>query len=247
MTNAEQHTHWLKFHRFQTRYENIYTPKFNKALKEQVNQFIEIGTMMAITMEPVYRVLVELYFSVTYIWAHRATTNLRKERLTMGFSQRIIDLMKTYYGIDLLNLADDITQTTKDTIQKVLSDAAEQGFGFDEVVKRLQLPDLTSKRARLIARTETVAAANAASNIAARDSHLLIDKIWISAKDNRTRLHHRPPLDGTIIPLNDTFTVGTTQMQFPGDKAGGPAEVCNCRCTHAFIPRRDANGRLIRI
>lgn len=201
---------------------------------------------MAVDAVPIYKVLTDLYLNVSYIWAHRATSNLRKERQTMGFSERIIELMKQYYGIDLLNLADDITQTTKDQIIQVLGDAAEQGFGFDEIVRRLQSPELSRKRARLIARTETVTCANAASNVAARDSHLLMDKIWISARDNRTRPHHRE-VNQSVVGMDDTFTVGVTQMKFPGDKAGGAAECCNCRCTHAFIPRRDASGRLIRI
>jgi uncharacterized protein with gpF-like domain len=245
MTNEEQNIHWLKFHRFQKRYESIYTPQVNKALQQQHEQYIDNGTLMAVNSAPIYKVLHSLYIDSAYIWAHRATANLRKERLTMGFSERIIELMKNYFGIDLLNLAEDITQTTKDVIQAVLSDAAEQGFGFDEIVRRLRSTELTSKRARLIARTETVASANAASNVAAQDSGLIMDKIWISAKDRRTRLHHRE-VDEHIVAMHDTFTVGFTQMKFPGDKAGGAEECCNCRCTHAFIPRRDANGRLLR-
>lgn len=232
MTNAEQRQHWLQFHRFQRRYENIYTTKFNAALKEQIKAFTETGTLMAVEFSPIYNVLQNLYFTIPSIWAARATREARslKERMPMGFSQRIIDLMKIYYGIDLLNLADDLTQTTKDVIQRVLSEAAEEGFGFDEVVRRLQIPELTSRRARLIARTETVGAANAASNIAAKETGLLMDKIWISARDNRTRPHHRQ-VNQSIVPMNDTFTVGSAQMQFPGDKAGGAEECCNC-----FLP-----------
>ena len=245
MTNEEQNIHWHKFARFIKRYENIYTPQVNQALKEQHNQFIENGTLMAVTSEPIYKVLRSIYIEIPYIWAHRATANLRKERMTMGFSERIIELMRQYFGIDLLNLSENITQTTKEIIQRVLTEAAEQGFGFDELVRRLKSPELTVKRARTIARTETVAAANAASNIAAQDTGLVMDKIWISARDNRTRLHHRQ-VNQNVVGMDDTFSVGFVQMKFPGDKAGGPSEVINCRCTHAFIPKRDERGRLIR-
>lgn len=246
MTIEEQNIHWLKFHRFQKRYESIYTPKFNAAIQEQNNQFIEYGTLMGVDSMPLAKVLRSLYIDVPYIWAHRATANLRKERMTMGFSERIIELMRQYYGIDLLNLADDLTQTTKDVIQAVLNQAATEGFGFDEVVRRLISPELSVRRARLIARTETVAAANAASNIAAQDSGLLMDKIWISARDERTRLAHKI-VNQSVVGMQDKFTVGGELMTFPGDKAGGPDQCINCRCTHAFIPKRDANGRLIRL
>lgn len=248
MTNEEQHTYWLKFHRFQQRYEGIYAPKFNAAIKEQIKQFTDTGTLMAVTIEPIYKILHEVYFTIPPIWAATSTVQIRrlKARMPMGFSQRIIDLMKQYYGIDLLNMADDITDTTKSLIQDVLSLSAEQGFGFDEVVRILTDNGFHPTRGRLIARTETVAAANAASNIAAKETGLLMDKIWISARDNRTRPHHRT-VNQAIVGMDETFTVGSHQMNFPGDKAGGAEECCNCRCTHAFIPRRDSNGRLIRI
>lgn len=245
MTNEEQTQHWLKFHRYQQRYEGLYTPQFNKAIQTQNKQFTDTGTLMAVDSTSMLKPLHDLYFESAYIWAHRATADLRKERLTMGFSARIVELMKQYYGIDLLNLADDLTRTTKDEIGRVLAQAATEGFGFDEVVKRLTDPSLTRARARLIARTETVASANAASNVAARESKLLVDKIWIAARDNRTRQHHRE-VNQSVVGLNDKFVVGGFLMDFPGDKAGGAAEVCNCRCTHAFIPRRDERGRLIR-
>lgn len=247
MTNAEQTTHWLKFHRFQQRQENIFTPKFNKALREQVKEFTETGSLFFISPAPVYKALHELYFTVPAIWAARSTLEIRrlKERMPMGFSQRIVDLMKEYYGIDLLNLADDITQTTKDVIQRILSQGAQDGLSFDEMVKQMLAIDFNAKRARTIARTETVAAANAASNIAARDTGLVMDKIWISARDNRVRPHHRQ-VNQSIVGMNETFTVGDSKMQFPGDKQGGADECINCRCSHAFIPRRDSRGRLIR-
>jgi len=228
----EQNEYWHKWNRFQLRHEGIYTPKYNKALREQINQFIEAGTLMAVDSAPIYKVTLELYTTVSPIWAAASTLNLRRQkaRAPMGFSQYIVDQMAIYYGIDFLNMSDNITQTTKDTIQAVLNQAALEGFGFDEVVRRLQSTELTRFRARLIARTETVGAANAASNIAAIKTGLLYDKIWISARDARTRPHHRE-VNQNVVGMSETFTVGTSQMQFPGDKDGGPNEVCNC-----FLP-----------
>lgn len=250
MTSQQQHDHWLKFHRFQMRYENIYSPLFAKAIREQVNDFTSYGTLTAVQSGPIYKVLYNLYTTIPHIWAASATLDIRqemrkKERMPIGFSERIVQLMKAYYGIDLLNTAEGITETTRELIQAVLTQQATEGFGFDEVVKRLEVANFPATRGRLIARTETVAAANAASNIAAKDTGLVMDKIWIAARDNRTRLHHRE-VNQAIVGMNDDFTVGSSLMAFPGDKRGGAAEVCNCRCTTGFIPRRDSNGRLIR-
>ena len=245
MTPQEQDEHWLKFHRFQMRYENIFTPKFNKAIQEQIKQYKESGTVMAVTSTPIYSVLTQVYYEIPQIWAARSTVGIRnqKARAPIGFNQRIIELMKAYYGIDLLNDAEGITDTFKEIIQTVLSDAAANGWGFDEVVKRIEF--LNAKRARTIARTETVGAANAASNIAALETGLVMDKIWISARDNRVRPHHRT-VNQQTVGMNELFTVGSSKMNFPGDKQGGADECVNCRCTHAFIPKRDSNGRLIR-
>lgn len=246
MTVQEQDEYWFKFHRFQMRHENIFTPKFAKAIQEQINQYKESGTVMAVTSTPIYKVLTEVYYEIPQIWAARSTVSIRnlKARAPIGFNQRIIELMKSYYGIDLLNDAEGITDTFREIIQNVLSDAAQNGWGFDEVVKRITF--LNRNRARTIARTETVGAANAASNIAAKESGLVMDKIWISARDNRTRPHHRQ-VNQQVVGMNELFTVGDSKMNFPGDKQGGADEVINCRCTHAFIPKRDANGRLIRL
>ena len=130
-------------------------------------------------------------------------------------------------------MSDNITQTTIETIQSVLNEAAAEGWGYDVIVGMLQSPELTRYRARLIARTETTGAANAAGNIAAIKTGLVYDKIWIAAKDNRTRRTHKlhTGVDGTIVGMNEKFIVGGMPMDFPGDKNGGAAQVCNCRCT----------------
>jgi SPP1 gp7 family putative phage head morphogenesis protein len=132
-----------------------------------------------------------------------------------------------------LETAENITQTTIRLIQEVLSDAALEGWSFDEIVKRLVSPDMTAKRARLIARTETVNAANAGSmaNLKAAGA---TKKIWIAARDNRTRTHHRE-VNQTVIGIDELFKVGDSYMSHPGSKEGSAAEVCNCRCAVAGV------------
>lgn len=256
MTTEEQYSYWLKFHRTQQRYEKIYISKFNTALKEQIGQYIQAGTIMAVNSLPVYKVLVDLYHTVGPIWAQYATIDIRrlKSMMPIGFNDRIIELMRAYYGIDLLSDANNITQTTIDIITNILSDAAATGISFDDIVKKLQSPDLSAARARLISRTETVTAANAASGIAAKETGLIMDKIWISARDHRTR-HSHMLINQTTIGMDEVFKVdrfkgnsiiGTDYMQYPGDIKASAENRCNCRCTHAFIPKRDKTGRLLR-
>ncbi len=214
----------------------MYTPRINRVLKAQVQTFIESKDTVYIRSGGMYEVLLDLWKTTGAAWAYqtRGTTRV-KSGGQMGFSERIVSLMQQYYSFNLLRDAEDITQTTIRLIQEVLSEAALTGWSFDEIVQRLVSPDFTAKRARLIARTETVGAANAGSQANADATGLPYNKIWIAAKDSRTRLHHRE-VDGSLVPKGGKFLVGGQLMEHPGDKAGGAAEVCNCRCAVAQIP-----------
>lgn len=239
MTIEQQKELWYKFHRFIKRYEAIYAPKFNAGLKEQINQYIELGTVTAIDASPLYPILVDLYGTVGYQWAHKSDVHRRtlKSRQPMGFSERIVELMRQYYGIDLLNDAEGLTQTTREQIQRVLSQAAELGWSFDEIVKKLQSPDLTKARSCLIARTETVTAANGAAYINAKETGLKLNKIWIAAYDHRTRRDHRE-INQHVVAMDEFFNVGGSAMLAPGDRSNGAGadQICNCRCCVAFLP-----------
>lgn len=236
MTPKEKDEFWLKFHRFQMRYELMYIGRINKALKAQVQQYISTQNLMNVNSADLYLVLLDLWKTTGATWARHTNPGLyKKAGGQMGFSERIVSFMRQYFSIDLLNDAENITRTTIRLIQEVLSDAALEGWSFDEMVKRMISPGFTAKRARLIARTETVGAANAGSLLNANSTGLELNKIWIAARDNRTRAHHRE-VDNIVIPKDAKFKVGTSLMDYPGDKAGSAAEVCNCRCAIAFIP-----------
>lgn len=234
MTPQQQHDFWLKFHRFQMQYELLYTPKINKVLKAQVQQYITTKDTINITSAPLYGILIDLYKTTGTAWAWN-TRGLLSKKATgqMGFSERVISIMQQIFGFELLNDAENITQTTIRLIQEVLSEAAIEGWSFDQIVKKLVAPDFTAKRARLIARTETVNAANAGS-IANLQYAGATKKIWIAARDNRTRPHHKE-VNQTVIGINERFKVGDDLMLHPGDKSGSAANVCNCRCAVAGV------------
>jgi hypothetical protein len=70
---------------------------------------------------------------------------------------------------------------------------------------------------------------NAAVIAAAGQSEDQLDKVWIATLDGKTRDTHFAA-DGQRAPLDGTFAVGVAALHFPGDPAGPPAEVKNCRC-----------------
>lgn len=232
-----------KWHRFQQRYERIYTPKFKAALREQIQQYKTKGY---ITSAPIYAVMVNLYKTVGPLWAaqtgvHKMKPNRQsKARSPMGFNERVIELMRKYYGIDLLNDAEGITDYTRDVIRTVLSDVALSGASINDIVRSLETnPELGSMRARRIARTETVTAANGAALVNAKELGVPMRKIWLAVNDKRTRHSHRN-VDDVKIGIDDAFNVNGTRMMQPGvrKQPSGldvPAsEVVNCRCTLGF-------------
>lgn len=254
MTNRQDYIY--KWHRFQQRYEAIYATKFKAALKIQTKQFLRSQNLLDVTAYPIYAVLKELYETVGPLWAARTGVHrIKKEEkaaMPMGFSQRIVDLMKQYYGIDLLNDAEGIAAYTREVIQNILSEAAITGASIYEITKSInESSELGEMRARRIARTETVTAANGAAIINAKESGILMRKEWISITDKRTRHSHRE-VDGVIVGIDTPFDVNGTLMMQPGVRTQPngletPAkEVVNCRCTTGFIPVRDESGRVVR-
>lgn len=259
MTQAEKYTYWLTFSRFQQSREKFFSPKINSALNKQYEQFIksyngsnEHHALMQVNSTSIQLVLKPLYIDagVTYGAKVRASIKRQKSRQPIGFNERMTELMKAYFESDILNTSEQITNTTRDLIKRVLSEAQLEGLSINEIVSKLQSTELSRARARLIARTETVTAANKGAIFAAKDSGIKLNKEWLAAMDNRTRPDHAG-VSGQITTIDGFFDVGGYSMAQPGDRGTAghidtPAsEICNCRCTVLFIPLRDSQGRVV--
>lgn len=139
-------------------------------------------------------------------------------------------------------------------IRKELEEGFAAGEGIKEVAARLtQVAGLTEPRAKTVARTEMISAANAGSYlqvVAAGFDSSDTTKIWLATEDTRTRLSHRHA-DEQDVPLLDEFSVdiysgdvktGSEEMEFPGDPVATPGNVINCRCSLAFEFSDDEDG-----
>jgi SPP1 gp7 family putative phage head morphogenesis protein len=96
------------------------------------------------------------------------------------------------------------------------------------------VPQISSYRAEMIARTETHGAANYGSQEAAKQTGLPLAREWLAAADDRTRETHREA-NGQVVGMDDTFRVGDSDLAFPGDPSGPGEEVINCRCAVGYI------------
>lgn len=252
------------FKRFQQNREVMWVGKIRAALKKQVKYFIDVYGLKPVNTDlvildyaPVYDVLLELYLDAGVVWGAKTRAYLignsnvqTKGRMPIGFSEFLIQAIKNYFDIELLNDVQDISDTTKAQIIRALKEAAERGLGIDDTIELMYSLAANPVRARLIARTETVTAANQGAALSAQQTGLVLQKTWIAATDNRTRPDHRE-VNGTTIDSEAPFIVGGYPMMQPGDRGTQgnktPAkEICNCRCTVGYEGKRDANGRLLR-
>jgi uncharacterized protein with gpF-like domain len=262
MTNEQRIELWYIFNRFQKSREKSYSPKINKALKAQVNQFLaakkngenDSDALLSVTSNDLHNVLKPLYMDAAITYGAKQLSYLRsnvKARMPIGFNRLMISLVNNYFLTELLNSVEDITAYTRERIRDILIAEYELGNGIDEITERIKELGFTYQRSRLIARTETVTAANVGAMLSIKTTNLKVNKVWISAHDNRTRRQPRDKfdhlhMDGIIVPYNNFFNVSGQNMQQPGDRTGGATSgnICNCRCTIGFIPIRDNNGRL---
>ncbi len=127
-------------------------------------------------------------------------------------------------------------ETTGRQVARAVQASIEEKEPMPALRNRLeQLPAFGRERAELVARTETTRTTNTAQRRTlseyqdATDS--LVEKAWISSRDDRVRDEHDALDNGEYIPIDQPFDNG---LQQPGEP--------NCRCTLGYrIVRRGDN------
>lgn len=113
-------------------------------------------------------------------------------------------------------------------LRSALTHAIVQGDSIPKLSKKVEEICGSNKAiATRNARTMMTGARNAgtlAAYVRAEKNGMHIQKQWMAALDERTRVSHRH-LDGEIKPVNEKFSNG---LMHPGDATGRPAEVYNC-------------------
>lgn len=249
-----------EFDTFQRRKEAQWAPSIYKAIRKQVEEFLAVykerpQSVVIINPAPLHKVLSSLYQDTGTSWGNRMYSYIRadigeKARPVIGMSEFLRAAMLNYFEIDLLNDVQRIDYVTRENILAALQRAVDEGLSLDETVQMIDQTAIPRWRARLIARTETVTAANQGAAFAASRTSIKLNKTWISVQDNRTRPHHKE-MHLVEIPEDENFIVAGSPMKQPGDRGQQgnrtPAsEICNCRCVVGYRGQRDSRGRLIR-
>lgn len=194
-----------------------------------------------------------MHFAKWYVNNYQNFKNYQKFIIKAGDPSTFFDIWANSFasfgsaiGAQRVTLVSGTAKKTLINItQRLMQDSEFMVLGAIERgrILRNQFKRYSQYQSERLVRTEATAAANfaqteAAQTIFPKDQ---LQKEWIASFDDRTRDTHSAA-DGQIVMADQFFIVGGQQMMFPGDPAGGAAEVINCRCSVAYIPVENAQS-----
>jgi hypothetical protein len=269
MNKRKRLSYWRNYHRRSLSYENSFTPKIQRELLLQLKAVINslkshniehTSTSLdsLISGEGIRTVLISMWYSIFPKTARTVIQQL-DEQYGEELRRKFFDTPNAYW-LQIINeyilssvpgQVSEITDFTKEWIRRKLRQGIEQQMSIDEIVQLLIEKDISASRARVIARTNITGIMNAAGKAAAKETKILLRKMWISAQDNRTRRIPRDRydhvhMDGVAVNIDEKFNVNGDLIDFPGDPHGQAANIIQCRCTTAYEAVRDTQGRIIR-
>lgn len=127
-----------------------------------------------------------------------------------------------------------INATTIRHVRRALETGLREGVTINTMAQRIgRITGVSGPRAITIARTETLQALNFGRATGFRAAGVTT-KAWLTARDDAVRPEHTQTERDTFarpIPIDQAFLVGGFALMQPGDPAGPPQHVINCRCT----------------
>lgn len=268
MTINQYRRQWLKW---REAYDVIAFRAFNKALKASIERMpvdnitydnYRFVVPLNVQLGPITAAYNFVYSTIGLRHGRRVGFGINREMkrfdndlFSRFFQNSIIDWIRENVGSRIVSVSETISKR----ISRLIEVASEQGMSVDEMQKylrkKLNDPSFTKYQANRIAKTEVTGASNHAAAVAAENSGIVLEKIWISTKDGRTRRIPRDQfdhmhMDGVAVGQYEKFTLRSKggivdQLEFPGDTRGSAGDVIQCRCTHAYRAMRDADGFVI--
>lgn len=160
------------------------------------------------------------------------------QNLVQGANQYEFQISDGAGGLTYRRLRPDIPADyawNSQQIERQLTIGILAGDGIPQMAARfLSIMGKNETAAIRNARTAVTSAQNAGTlntMLAAREMGIEVRKQWLSTADDRTRDSH-VRMDGETVGIDDRFSNG---LLYPGDPAGAPAEVYNCRCTMVYV------------
>lgn len=268
MTNDQYYKQYSKW-------RDIYDIRAFRIFRKALNQSFASMPIDNITFEnykiiiklniqqlPIQLAYFEVYRTIGLTHGKRVGNGINREIKRFNndlFSREFLDSIVEWVRGNVASRIVSVSDTMAKRIERLVEVSLEQGFSVLEMqkylTKTLGSPSFTKFQALRIARTEVTTATNHAANEAGVNAGIVLEKIWVSSRNNRTRRKPRDQwdhfhMDGKTVGQFDKFIMTSMkgivdQMDYPGDPKGSAGNVINCNCTHAFRPLRDKDGFVI--
>lgn len=260
---------WLKFHKsYEKRALKILMDNFknwnNKVmLIDFKEELIKEQLANVVKFEDLYTAYYQIYYNIGVVHSKRVGDDINSDLKAftiadfMTLFETELPIFLRNYGITRMQL---VHSSYIDVIFEMFNERLREGKTLkettEEIFEIMKAPRFYKWQAERIARTETTGAANYAAIKSGYVSGYLMEKVWISGIDARTRrkpinhYDHRE-MNGKRVLLDENFifnpkTLNEDILAYPSDPKGQAGNVINCRCTVAVVAKRDKNGRLIR-
>lgn len=266
MNKKQRENYWRQNIRITRKLEQKYKPSVHKAVKNFTQKFIDNSDGVELMDKDLLAIYSKMYKESVIRFGNEQYRALKSEKSGFGFNAEWIAYVNEFLATQGFTLVTSVTGNLRNVILKIIANATtqavEQGLGIEET-KRLIFEQLSEfKESKLseyiaerIVRTEINRAANIGHMKGAEKHKFQVLKMWIAAMDERTRRFPRDnfshvALDGQTRELDEPFRqIGKNGQEAiamqPGDANAPAGFTINCRCTIAFVPKRDERGRLI--
>lgn len=260
---ANEKVYYVKFLNY---FESVYSTAANIVESEGTNQYLTSITSH-LQEKRLNNIYLQLYREVMLKEAEIEYAILpgmgRKDfisdivNLFRGNQGEAIRLWRTILGeyleTRILSRITEVTSTTVKKLSEIIEKAISEGLGAKETARLIRdQTKFNRNRSLVVARTETVTAANQGKYMAAETSPFLMEKSWITTLDGRERPSHRE-MDGVpFIDLDAYFFLdapkmnGLEQAQYPCADTLSAGNTIQCRCSLTLRIKTDSEGNPIR-
>jgi hypothetical protein len=238
-------------------------PLFRKALYETIKPIIDVVNtigLSSVTPEMINRNVWQKTYQNAYnligmkiakrefYTQRRLDGGLEEKSSAIDFLADVWDsILRNAANNYVLNIQNDLNDTTMKIIRDALGEAYELGLDEDGTV-RLFLKIMTDKqkeRAKNFSRTEATTLSNLGKEIGAKS---WIEqnggkgyKMWLGRNDARERPSHLAE-NNTILEIDDLYDLDGELAQRPGDVNLSPYNRINCRCTQSIMSQNRYNA-----
>lgn len=269
MTKAEQIAWYKTFDTFRKSRVKSWAPKVYRALLNIIKSATGESSVQSairnldrnIQYTELAGIIQSIYVDAGRVMGGKAYQLVKKQAvkamMPIGYNEELINEIIAYLKLHNLQMVTAITDNMKEWILEKLIEGQQQAKSITQIADDMLKDGFPKKRAIVIARTETIKSANYGAMQGARKAGYKTQKIWIAAKDFRTRsiprdAYSHTAMDGITIDIDELFKVpkrtgGYDDIMQPGAPDGDAGNVIQCRCTIGFKVLRGENGLPVRV